>query len=511
MGQAQTQALPVGQSQPYGVNPNTNAANGMQQAFNMTSGAANNYNNFAAQGGGTYNPTMMGGAAQSQAQGYGASVAGIAGTTAQGFDAAQGNAAMSTAQGYDPSLQSNAQDISTGISQYQNPYQQQVIDNTAADMNRNLAMQQNQTGADASAAGAFGGSRHGLVEAENMAQTNRAIGDMSAANNAQGFNTAAALAGQDISNDLSVASQNQNASNQSGQFGAASQNANNQFNAGNNQAMNMQNTMNQQQSSQFGAGAQNTANQYNASNQQQGNQFNAGASNAADQFGASANNANSQYNAGNRQQGYLADQNAQNQAAQFNAGSTSNNMNSMFQNQLAAGGQLGDLASNSFGMGNQISNNQMNSGGMTQALQQQIMDQGQGMYDQWAQQPENILQMRLASLGMNPLNNATTTTNQSDPGWGSTFGNLLGAAGNAFSFAPIALSSAKFKEDVQATGRKVRSVSGKVVDEVTYRYRNSPKTEVGIIAEHLGSQDAAVINDEYDKPFAVDYSKLEVV
>lgn len=331
-----------GKGGSYGVNPNQNAANGMQQAFNMTSGAAQNYNNFANQGGGTYNPAMMG-------------------------------AAQTTAQGYDPSMQGGPDAIHNQMGNYQNPYQQQVIDRTAADMNRNLDMQQNQTGAAASAAGAFGGARHGLVEAENMAQTNRAIGDMAANYNSQGFNTAAGLAGQDIGNQMTVAGQNQNAMNQAGQFGA---------------------------------NAQNNVNQYNAAN---------------------------------RQQQYGANQNAQNTSRQYNAGATNANMNNMFNNNISAAGQLGNLASNSFSMGNQISQNQMNSGTMAQQLQQQIMGQGQGMYDQWSQQPQNALQMRLQSLGMNPLNNATTTTQTSNPGWGSMFGNLLGAAGNAVNFSPIKL------------------------------------------------------------------------
>jgi hypothetical protein len=94
----------------------------------------------------------------------------------------------------------NVGTIAQGMGAYQNPYQQQVIDRTAADMNRNLGMQQQATKAAAINSGAFGGGRHGLVEAENMAQTNRAIGDMSAQMNQQGFNTAGQFAGQDIAN-----------------------------------------------------------------------------------------------------------------------------------------------------------------------------------------------------------------------------------------------------------------------------------------------------------------------
>lgn len=48
---------------------------------------------------------------------------------------------------------------------YQNPYTRNVIDNSMADLNRARQMAVNDTGASATAAGAFGGSRHGVAEA----------------------------------------------------------------------------------------------------------------------------------------------------------------------------------------------------------------------------------------------------------------------------------------------------------------------------------------------------------
>lgn len=75
-----------------------------------------------------------------------------------------------------------------------NPYQQTVINNSLGDMNRARQMAMNDVGAQATAAGAFGGSRHGLVEAE----TNRNFADR-AANmvgnlNYQGYNNAQNMA-----------------------------------------------------------------------------------------------------------------------------------------------------------------------------------------------------------------------------------------------------------------------------------------------------------------------------
>jgi hypothetical protein len=62
------------------------------------------------------------------------------------------------------------------LQQYTNPYENQVVNQSLADIERARLMQQNVGGAQAGAANAFGGSRHGIAEAE----TNRAYADQSA-------------------------------------------------------------------------------------------------------------------------------------------------------------------------------------------------------------------------------------------------------------------------------------------------------------------------------------------
>ena len=52
------------------------------------------------------------------------------------------------------------------IGQFMNPYQEMVTGGTMRDMERQRQMQMNNIGASASAAGAFGGSRHGVAEAQ---------------------------------------------------------------------------------------------------------------------------------------------------------------------------------------------------------------------------------------------------------------------------------------------------------------------------------------------------------
>ena len=62
------------------------------------------------------------------------------------------------------------------MQQYMNPYESQVVQQSLGDLERQRQMQQRQTGAQATAAGAFGGSRHGVAEGE----TNRAFAEQMA-------------------------------------------------------------------------------------------------------------------------------------------------------------------------------------------------------------------------------------------------------------------------------------------------------------------------------------------
>ena|SRR6056297_3222115 len=77
-----------------------------------------------------------------------------------------------------------------------NPFQQQVTNRTMQDMERQRQMTMNDLGAQATAANAFGGSRHGVAEAETNAGYGRAFGDMSANMNMQNFNNAQNLSMQ---------------------------------------------------------------------------------------------------------------------------------------------------------------------------------------------------------------------------------------------------------------------------------------------------------------------------
>ena len=130
----------------------------------------------------------------------------------------------------------NVPTVAAGMGAYQNPFTQLVVDRATADIGRTTAMQQEANKAAAARAGAFGGSRQGLVEAETNAASQRAIGDLSSNLNLQGFNTAAQLAQGDINNRFTGASGMLSGAGTLGNLGTA--------------GFNMGNTLQQQQAQQ---------------------------------------------------------------------------------------------------------------------------------------------------------------------------------------------------------------------------------------------------------------------
>ena len=104
----------------------------------------------------------------------------------------------------------------TDLSQYQNPYQQQVIDNNLASMNRANQMALNNVGADATGAGAYGGSRQAVAEALTNADFNNQATQMINQQNQAGFQNAQNMAQYDIGNQFNRQNAVLNAANQMG-------------------------------------------------------------------------------------------------------------------------------------------------------------------------------------------------------------------------------------------------------------------------------------------------------
>jgi hypothetical protein len=105
------------------------------------------------------------------------------------------------------------------MSQYMNPFTQNVIDRSLADIGGAQQTAMGQLGAQAQAARAFGGSRQGIAQAETNKGFTKQIADTSANLNLQGYNQAQQAAFQDIAARNQMGLANQAALNQAGQFG----------------------------------------------------------------------------------------------------------------------------------------------------------------------------------------------------------------------------------------------------------------------------------------------------
>ena len=131
------------------------------------------------------------------------------------------------AMGYNP-MQVGTQSSMSNIGQYMNPYLQNVAGNVLSNLDRARQMTQQQNAAAADAAGAFGGSRHGVAEAETNRNFYDVAGQQLGNLFSQGFDTAAGLANTDLNRFLQAQQLNQDAGLQGAQLGlnAAGQLAN---------------------------------------------------------------------------------------------------------------------------------------------------------------------------------------------------------------------------------------------------------------------------------------------
>ncbi|MCA0856154.1 tail fiber domain-containing protein [Phaeobacter italicus] len=281
----------------------------------------------------------------------------------------------------------------TDLSPYMNQHQGQVINNALSDMDRARQMAQNDAGAQATAAGAFGGSRHALVEAENNRNFAEQAARMAAEQRAAGFDRAQSAAQSDISAQMQ---------------GQQLRNASAQANAG----IGIQNAQRWDQMRQ-----QNVQNDLQA--RQIGNQAaSIGGSQRLQQ--AQDRNQNRQFNAGQQ----MADRGMDLQAA----------------------GQLAGQAGQAFNQQNQISSQMMQNGAMQQALQQQLINAGKGQFAGWMGAPQSALNLPLMAVGAAP-NVGTQTTTQSGGGPG-----LMDALGFGASLLPF-LSDRRAKEDIRRVGQ----------------------------------------------------------
>ncbi|AIB11780.1 hypothetical protein ABAZ39_07155 [Azospirillum argentinense] len=137
-------------------------------------------------------------------------LAGVQGMIPGGYNTAAGVA------GYKPETVAGKD-----LSGYMNPFTQNVIDSTAGEMRRQAAMTDQQIGGQAGQAGAYGGARHALLQAENQRNLNDQIGNMTAGLNLQNFQNAQTQAVGDINRGLQGQALNLQAAGQMDQSAAA--------------------------------------------------------------------------------------------------------------------------------------------------------------------------------------------------------------------------------------------------------------------------------------------------
>lgn len=110
-----------------------------------------------------------------------------------------------------------------GYEQYMNPFEDQVVGRTMSDIERSRQEAQAATQAQATAAGAFGGSRSGVAQALSDREFTRAGADKAAQLRSLGFTTALGFNQGDQNRELQAGMSNQQANTQIGTANLAAQ------------------------------------------------------------------------------------------------------------------------------------------------------------------------------------------------------------------------------------------------------------------------------------------------
>jgi len=327
---------------------------------------------------------------------------------------------------------------------YMSPYMANVLDLQNKELERQAGIASNVRNAQAAKAGAFGGSRQGIENAE----ANRNLAMMKNANAAQGMQQAYGQAMQQFNAEQGYGLQGQIANQQAGlTVGQQNLGANlgvQQLKTQTGTQVDLANLANKQQTElanqalkgqygltqgQFDQGA----NMQTSAQAQQAALANAAAKSAASQFGAAAGNQASLANSAASNQAYLANAAAANAAKQFTAGQNLASAQTAAQYGLAAdqlslqaAGQLGALGSQElqaqqgiYGLQNQV-------GAQQQGLEQQKLNQAQQDYANEQQYPLMQLGTMSNMLRGLPMQAQTTQQYQAQP---NLLTQAVGAAG----------------------------------------------------------------------------------
>lgn len=107
------------------------------------------------------------------------------------------------------------------IKGYMDPFTQNVVDTTNADLERQRLQQITQNQGAATAAGAYGGSRHGVVDSLTNEAAQRTMASTDANLRSQGYGTALTAAQADLARSLAAGQSNQSANLEAGKANQA--------------------------------------------------------------------------------------------------------------------------------------------------------------------------------------------------------------------------------------------------------------------------------------------------
>lgn len=124
-------------------------------------------------------------------------------------------------------------EMAQNIDAYMNPYISSALNPTLREMSTQNDALQNQINAQAAAGGSFGGSRHGIVNAEQNRNYGQAVGDVTQKAYSDAFEKARQSIFQDIGNTLTADTSNQAMQQRTGETNLAAGISTDQFNAGN--------------------------------------------------------------------------------------------------------------------------------------------------------------------------------------------------------------------------------------------------------------------------------------
>lgn len=334
-----------------------------------------------------------------------------AGTFDAGFNAPNPFQANTFMTGYTPGQFKTGLGEVGSVQSYMSPYQQNVIDIQAREARRQADISRAAEQARLSQAGAYGGSRQAIMEAERQRNLGQQIGDIQEKGLQSAYDRALAQRMQEAQLGL----QAQQYGEQAKQFGTTTGLQAQQFGEQSRQFGAQQALTAAQLASQFGLDAQKAqelARQFGYGQQMSAAQLQA-------QFGLDAQKANQLASMQAQQANQQAAMEAQRMAEQSRQFGANLGIQGIGQ-QLAAAGQLGSLGAQQFGTQLQGLSALLGAGQQQRGIEQEGISALQKQYETELIDPYTKLRFQKEMLSGLPVQTAATTANT------STLGNIKG-------------------------------------------------------------------------------------